>query len=107
MSIFPKKLKKGQDDFTTFHMKISNNSNENIEGKINYKVILPNGEVDEMSFERIEKIPAKSEFNQYDKYYIKPKNPTGRYYVEGRFYWNGENILSETNKTDFFDVEDY
>jgi hypothetical protein len=60
-----------------------------------------------MVFERIEKIDAKSELNQYDKYYIKPNNPTGRYHVEGRFFWNGENILSETNETDYFDVEDY
>ena len=43
MSIFPKKLIKGQDDFTTFHMKICNNSDENIEGKINYKIIMPDG----------------------------------------------------------------
>ena len=107
MSIFPKRLIKGQDEYTTFHMKICNNSNENIEGKINYKVTWPNGQIDEKCFERIEKIPAKSELNQYDKYYIIPKNPTGRYYVEGRFYWNGENILSETNETDYFDVEDY
>lgn len=107
MSIFPKKLIKGQDEFTTFHMKICNNSDENIEGKINYKITLPDGNIDELSFERVEKIAAKSEFNQYDKYYIKPKNPTGRYHVEGRFLWNGENILSETNETDYFDVEDY
>ena len=107
MSIFPKRLIKGQEEYTTFHMKICNNSNENIEGKINYKVTLPDGKIDEMCFDRVEKIPAKSEFNQYDKYYIKPKNPTGRYHVEGRFFWNGEYILSETNETDFFDVEEY
>lgn len=107
MSIFPKRLIKGKDEYTTFHMKICNNSDENIEGKINYKVIMPDGQIDEMYFERIEKIPANSELNKYDRYYIKPKNPTGRYYVEGRFFWNGENILSETNETDFFDVEDY
>lgn len=107
MSIFPKKLIKGQDEFTTFHMKICNNSNENIEGKINYKIFMPNGSVEEMSFKRIEKISARSEFNQYDRYYIKQKSPTGRYHVEGRFLWNGENILSETNETDYFDVEEY
>ena len=107
MSIFPRKLIKGQDEFTTFHMKICNNSNENIEGKIYYKIFMPDGKIDEMKFERTEKIVAKSEFNRYDRYYIKPKNPTGRYHVEGRFLWNGENILSETNGTDYFDLEDY
>lgn len=107
MSIFPKKLVKGKDEFTTFHMKICNNSDENIEGEINYKIIMPDGYTDELLFERVEKIPAKSEINKYDKYYIKPKHPTGRYHVEGRFLWNGENILSDTNETDFFDVEDY
>ena len=106
MSIFPKKLIKGQDEFTTFHMKICNNSDENIEGKINYKIIRPDGKIDEMNFERIEKIESDSELNKYDKYYIKDNFPTGRYYVEGRFLWNGENILSETNENDFFDVED-
>ena len=107
MSIFLKRLIKGKDEYTTFHMKICNNSDENIEGKINYKITMPDGQIDKMYFERIEKIPAKSELNKYDRYYIKPKNPIGRYYVEGRFFWNGEDILSETNETDFFDVEDY
>lgn len=107
MSIFPKKLIKGQDEFTTFHMRICNNSDEDIEGKINYKVIRPDGEVDEMKFERIEKVPAESELNEYDKYYIKNDFPIGRYLVEGRFLWNGIDILSETNETDFFDVEEY
>lgn len=39
MSIFPKKLIKGKDNFTTFHMKIYNNSDEVINGQIKYKVI--------------------------------------------------------------------
>ena len=43
MSIFPKKLIKGKDDFTTFHMRICNNSDEDIIGQIKYKVILPDG----------------------------------------------------------------
>ena len=107
MSIFPKKLIKGQDEFTTFHMKICNNSDEDIKGKINYKIIMPDGNTDEIDCERIEKVDAKSELNRYDKYYIKPKHPIERYHVEGRFLWNGENILSETNETDFYDVEDY
>ena len=46
MSIFPKKLIKGKDNFTTFHMKIYNNSDEVINGQIKYKVIIPNGEID-------------------------------------------------------------
>ena len=106
MSIFPKKIIKGQDYFTTFHMKICNNSDEQIDGNINYKIILPNGNVDELNPNRIEKIEAHSEINEYDKYHIKESFPIGRYYVEGRFLWNGENILSDTNETDFFDVED-
>ena len=106
MSIFPKKLIKGQDEFTTFHMRICNGLDEDIEGKINYKIIRPDGKIDTMNFERIEKVEADSELNEYDKYYIKEDYPIGRYYVEGRFLWNGEDILSETNKTDFFEVEE-
>lgn len=104
MSIFPKRLIKGQDLFTTFHMKICNNSDEDIEGKIKYKIIMPDGKIDEMNFERVEKIEAKSELNEYDKYYIKDDFPTGRYFVEGTFWWDGMNILSETNNNDYFDV---
>lgn len=106
MSIFPKKLIKGQDEFTTFHMRICNGLDEDIEGKINYKIIRPDGKIDIMNFERIEKVEADSELNEYDKYYIKEDYPIGRYYVEGRFLWNGEDILSDTNETDFFDVEE-
>ena len=40
MSIFPKKLVRGVDDFTTFHMKICNNSTEAVEGTIKYKIII-------------------------------------------------------------------
>lgn len=104
MSIFPKKIIKGQDLFTTFHMKICNNSEEDIEGKIKYKVIMPNGKIDEIVFERLEKVEATSELNEYDKYYIKEDFPIGRYFVEGTFWWNGMNILSETNNNDYFDV---
>lgn len=106
MSIFPKILKKGKDEFTTFHMRICNNSDEDIEGKINYKIMMPNGKVDEMSFDRIEKVEADSELNEYDKYYIKDDFPVGRYYVEGTFLWDNINILSETNENDYFDVEE-
>ena len=106
MSIFPKKLIKGQDEFTTFHMRICNGSDKDIEGKINYKIIRPDGKIDIMNFERIEKVEADSELNEYDKYYIKEDYPIGSYYVEGRFLWNGEDILSDTNETDFFDVEE-
>lgn len=106
MSIFPKILKKGKDEFTTFHMRICNNSDEDIEGKINYKIMMPNGKVDEMSFDRIEKVEADSELNEYDKYYIKDDFPVGRYYVGGTFLWDNINILSETNENDYFDVEE-
>ena len=104
MSIFPKRLIKGMDSFTTFHMKICNNSDEDVNGKIKYKVIMPDGNVDEFNLNRIEKIEAKSELNRYDKYYIKENFPIGRYFVEGTFWWDGTNILSETNKNDFFDI---
>ena len=106
MSIFPKRLIKGQDKFTTLHMRICNGSDEQIEGKISYKIIRPDGKIDIMDFARIKKIDADSEINEYDKYYIKEDYPIGRYYVEGRFLWNEEDILSDTNETDFFDVEE-
>ncbi len=104
MSIFPKKLIKGKDRFTTFHMKICNNSDEDVNGKIKYKVIMPSGKIDEFYLNRIEKVGAKSELDKYDKYYIPKDFPIGRYYVNGTFEWGGINILSETNKNDFFDV---
>ena len=104
MSIFPKKIIKGKDMFTTFHMKICNNSDEEVNGQIKYKIIMPNGKTDEFELNRTEKISAKSELNKYDKYYIKDNFPIGRYFVDGTFWWDGKNILSETNKNDFFDV---
>lgn len=104
MSIFPKKLIKGKDNFTTFHMKIYNNSDEVINGQIKYKVIMPNGKIDEFNLNRIEQIEGKSELNEYDNYYINATSPIGRYYVEGTFCWDGMNVLSETNENDFFDV---
>lgn len=104
MSIFPKKLVRGVDDFTTFHMKICNNSTEAVEGTIKYKIIMPDGKIDEFDLNRLEKVEAKSELNKYDRYYIKENFQIGRYFVDGTFWWNGMNILSETNKNDFFDV---
>ena len=104
MSIFPKKLIKDQDAFTTFHMKICNNSEEDVKGQIKYKIIMPNGKVDNFDLNRTESIKAKSELNEYDKYYIKEEYPIGRYFVDGTFWWNGMNVLSDTNKNDFFDV---
>ena len=65
---------------------------------------MPDGKIDEVNFERIEKIKANSELNEYDKYYIKDDSPIGRYLVEGTFWWDGMNILSETNNNDYFDV---
>ena len=55
MSIFPKKLIKGKDNFTTFHMKIYNNSDEVINGQIKYKVIMPNGKIDEFNLNKEKK----------------------------------------------------
>lgn len=104
MSIFPKKLIKGKDRFTTFHMKICNNSNEDINGQIKYKIIMPDGKVNEFDLNRTEKIEANSELDRYDKYYINTDFPVGRYFVDGTFWWNDTNILSETNKNDFFDI---
>ena len=104
MSIFPKKLTKGKDKFTTFHMKICNNSNEDVCGQIKYKIIMPDGSSEQFDLNRIEKVKAKSDLNKYDKYYIKENFPIGRYFVEGTFLWDGMNILSETNKNDFFDI---
>lgn len=105
MSISPKILNRNKDKFTTFHMKITNNSNEDIEGYISYKVTMPNGKIDLKEHGRVEKINAHSEINLYDKYYIDDSFQVGRYYVDGRFFWNNQNVLSDTNKNDFFDVE--
>ena len=84
--------------------KIPNVSNEDVNGQIRYKIIMPNGKVDNFDLNRTESIKAKSELNEYDKYYIKEEYPIGRYFVDGTFWWNGMNVLSDTNKNDFFDV---
>lgn len=104
MSIFPKRVIKGENKFTTFHMKICNNSSENIIGQIKYKIFMPNGQVDEFYINRNEEVRAKSELNEYDKYFIKDDFVIGRYFVEGTFEFDGMNILSETNENDFFDI---
>lgn len=106
MSIFPKQLKKGKDEYTTFHMKVVNGSDQDIIGQIRYKVTRPDNTVDIMNIDRQECVKANSEINQYDKYFF-GKNPlTGRYFVEGRFHWGNESVLSETNENDFFDIEE-
>ena len=66
MSISPKILKKGKDQFTTFHMRICNGSSEDIIGKINYKITMPDGKVDIKEIERLEEVTANSELNEYD-----------------------------------------
>lgn len=104
MSIFPKILTKGKDTFTTFHMKVCNNSDEAVEGQIKYKIVMPDGKIDEMNLNRTEKIKVGCELNRYDKYYIKENYLTGRYFVNGTFCCNGMSILSDTNKNDFFDI---
>lgn len=106
MSISPKVLYKGKDEYTTFHMNIFNGSDEDIEGYISYKITMPNGKVDIKEFDRIEKIKANSEVNLYDKYYIRDDFVTGRYFVDGRFFWEDQNILSDTNKNDYFDIKE-
>ncbi len=105
MSISPKILDRKKDKFTTFHMRINNNSNEDISGYIKYKISNPNGETEEKEFQRTEKIKANSQIDIYDKYYLEKDAQIGRYYVDGMFFWDNQNILSDTNKNDFFDVK--
>lgn len=106
MSIKPKILKKGKDEFTIFHMRIQNESEEEIIGNIQYHIKMPNGKIEEIKIKRKEVIQAHSELNRQDAYYLPQEAPIGRYQVEGRFYWGNQNILSDTNKTDFFDLEE-
>lgn len=106
MSISPKVLYRKKDTYTTFHMKIVNGSDEDIEGYISYKVTMPSGKIDVKEFNRTEKIKANSEVNLYDKYYINKESEVGRYFVDGRFFWEDQNILSDTNKNDYFDVKE-
>jgi len=105
MSISPKVLDRKKDKFTTFHMRINNNSNEDISGYIKYKISKPNGKIEEKEFGRTEKIKANSQIDIYDKYYLEKDAQIGRYHVDGMFFWNNQNILSDTNKNDFFDVK--
>lgn len=104
MSISPKILDKTKDEFTTFHMRIANNSDEMIEGYISYKITMPNGIIDKKEFNRIEKINANSVIDLYDRYYINDSFASGRYYVDGRFFWDNQSVLPDTNKIDYFDI---
>lgn len=104
MSISPRVLKKGKNEFTVFHMNIKNNSNETIIGKIKYEIRKPNGKIDIMTIDRVEYIRGFSEINEYDEYHIGKDVEIGRYFVDARFVWGEESVLSETNKNDYFDV---
>ncbi len=104
MSIKPKVININKQNYTTFHMRINNESDEDIEGYISYKVTMPNGEEKTIEYNRTEKIRANSEINLYDKYYIERSAQLGRYWVDGSFFWDNQNILSDTNKNDYFDV---
>ena len=104
MSIKPKVVNIKKQNYTTFHMRINNGSNEDIEGYISYKVTMPNGEEKIVEYSRTERIMANSEINLYDKFYIEKNAQLGRYWVDGRFFWDNQNILSDTNENDFFDV---
>ena len=63
MSIKPKVVNIKKQNYTTFHMRINNGSNEDIEGYISYKVTMPNGEEKIVEYNRTERIMANSEIN--------------------------------------------
>lgn len=106
MSICPKVLKKGKDEYTTFHMRIINGSQQEIRGRIEYTISMPNGKKDQMNLEKEIIVKANEEFNQYDSYYLPENPPIGRYEVDGKFYWEDKNILSATHPNDFFEVKE-
>ena len=106
MSIYPKIAKKSKDNIVTLHMKVINNSDSDIRGYIHYKITLPSDRVEFLQSSEEEIVPSGGEINRYYNYIISDITEAGRYSVDGRFFWDEENILSETYNNDYFDVEE-
>jgi len=86
------------------YMCVTNNNKDNISGRIVFIITDPKNVKKKIE----EKVTIRG-FDKIDKYYSYPlkKNAlSGRYFVEGRFYFGKESILSENHETDFFDVLD-
>lgn len=102
MSIFPKAIKKGKDKFVTLHMHLENNGKNDISGDIVFVIVTPNGKK-EIIKEHVT-LHGLVKINKYYRYTVSNNAILGRYYVDGRFYFNGTEVRSETHKNDFFDV---
>ena len=106
MSIYPRRANKSKDKSVTLHMKVINNGNYEITGQIRFTITLPNYKSEYIELNQVEKISPRSEIDRYYYYSISDITEIGRYYVNGRFFWNGEDLISETKDNDYFDVEE-
>jgi hypothetical protein len=103
MSIYPKVIDKSDIKPVTLHLRVENNNKNSISGRIVFVITDPKNVK-----KKIEEEVTIRGFDKIDKYYnysLKKKALLGRYFVEGRFYFGKESILSENHETDFFDVQ--
>ena len=102
MSIFPKVIQKGKNKSVTLHMHLENHSKKNISGCIVFVITDPKNKKRKIKEKVI--IKGLGKIDKYYNYFIRKNSPVGRYNVDGRFYFEKEEVRSETYKTDFFDV---
>lgn len=102
MSIFPRVVKRGKDKFVTLHMHVENHGKEGVLGTIKFVVINPSGKKKEIK-DNV-KIEKQSKIDKYYRYLIRKNAVIGRYLVDAKFLYKGEEARSETYKTDFFEV---
>ncbi len=103
MSIYPKIAIKGKDRIIKLHMKVTNNTSKRIYGVIEFKIKRPDRRVEILKKGVF--IGPNSSTDRYFKYTIKNK-PIGKYIVEGRFYYDGRYVKSETWRNDFFEIRE-
>jgi len=102
MSIFPKIIKKGENKSVTFHIHLENKTKKDIAGEIVFTITDPKDKKEKIREKVI--IKGLSKIDEYYNYPIKKNAPVGRYYVDGRFKFEKDEVRSETYRGDFFDI---
>jgi hypothetical protein len=101
MSIYPKLVLKEKIKKVTLHMRVRNYSNKKVKGTIVFRIKRPDGKVEVLK--RYVAVAPKSSVDKFLQYSIQRK-PTGKYIVDGRFYFDKTYVRSTTCKNDFFEV---
>jgi hypothetical protein len=102
MSIKPRIVDRSKDTRVQLHMRVQNDGDFAITGKIIMEIVSPEGP----AIRTIEKEIKVGALGIADRYFYQDTAalPKGRFFVNGRFVVNGSEFTSETSKTDFFDV---